>query len=800
MISMLLTCIAIVLGSMAADGPATDPPERAAYKSAAAAAGHDAAAHVRLALWCEAHGQTAERLEHLTQAARFQPTNVLAHGLLGLVRLQGQWVKPEEAKAKVKDDPARRAVIQEYLDRRAATPDTPQDQMKLAAWCEGKRLKEQAIVHYNAVIRLDPARADAWKHLGYRKQRNRWMKPDEVAAEKQDATRQKQADRRWRSKLEKLREDLQSKDAARRTRAEEAMAQVTDSRAVHSIWAVFAIGGTRLQVAAIQMFGQIDGASASNALAAMAIYSPRPEVRGRAIETLMRRDPRDVVGRLIDMVHKPYKYQVRPVQSPGSPGELFVEGERFNLQRFYQNQTFGMLLSTGAGRLFTPDVPFDPFSIQNLAMAMGTWLSNPLTVTSKGLAPSSTDPIAPEDVALAARAIASHPQNVQAILNQLVTNPNNRVVILPPGYTVPTDSSYSIPVHLVPVAGHQNSGPNGITGPPTGAMLAGMEAFARQVQAQKNNPTSPMGLAIQLGKIEANPQHPQDAAALGGMLQAQQMAAQRDLQLAGEIQAIRQANQVLQQQLAMDVRFIEWTNEGINLTNGRVLPVLKAITGLDLGTDREKWTTWWKEQLGYSSRPGRPVAKPTYQDQVTYARGGEVAISPSAEAGATIKEGGTGPAGSVSIRACFAAGTLVRTIEGPRPIQSIEVGDKVLCQDVSTGALEFQPVLATHRDEPASTFRITAGGESIVVTGLHRFWKAGKGWTMARDLKAGDRLRVLDGVVGIGLIEAAGAQPVYNLDVAENGDLFIGTGGLLVHDFGFVPAVPEPFDRLETPR
>ena len=35
-------------------------------------------------------------------------------------------------------------------------------------------------------------------------------------------------------------------------------------------------------------------------------------------------------------------------------------------------------------------------------------------------------------------------------------------------------------------------------------------------------------------------------------------------------------------------------------------------------------------------------------------------------------------------------------------------------------------------------------GESIAATGIHRFWKAGNGWTMARDLKPGDRIRALD--------------------------------------------------------
>ena len=43
--------------------------------------------------------------------------------------------------------------------------------------------------------------------------------------------------------------------------------------------------------------------------------------------------------------------------------ELFVEGERFNIQRFYQNQTIAPALALG--RVYTPDVPFDPFSVRN---------------------------------------------------------------------------------------------------------------------------------------------------------------------------------------------------------------------------------------------------------------------------------------------------------------------------------------------------------------------------------------------------------------------------------------------------
>ena len=40
--------------------------------------------------------------------------------------------------------------------------------------------------------------------------------------------------------------------------------------------------------------------------------------------------------------------------------------------------------------------------------------------------------------------------------------------------------------------------------------------------------------------------------------------------------------------------------------------------------------------------------------------------------------------------------------------------------------------------------RVKMGDESVVATGIHRFWKAGGGWVMARELKPGDPIRTLD--------------------------------------------------------
>ena len=111
---------------------------------------------------------------------------------------------------------------------------------------------------------------------------------------------------------------------------------MTDQRAVPMVCKVFASGGDELQLAAVGMLSQIEGPSASNALATLAIFSESKDVRSRAVAALARRDPRDVVGRLINLIRRPFKYKVREGHGPGTTGELLVEGEAFNLQRLYQ--------------------------------------------------------------------------------------------------------------------------------------------------------------------------------------------------------------------------------------------------------------------------------------------------------------------------------------------------------------------------------------------------------------------------------------------------------------------------------
>ncbi len=131
---------------------------------------------------------------------------------------------------------------------------------------------------------------------------------------------------------------------------------------------------------------------------------------------------------------------------------------------------------------------------------------------------------------------------------------------------------------------------------------------------------------------------------------------------------------------------------------------------------------------------------------------------------------------------------------GPRPIETVRAGDRVLTQDGKTGALSYQPVVAAYHNPPNETLKIDLGDESVVATGIHRFWKAGKGWVMARELKPGDQVRTLTGAVAVAAVTADRVQPVFNLEVAEGASFLVGGLGVLVHDNSAILPTPEPFD------
>ena len=311
MIRAILLCCAMFADGGKTAGPKPTATDRLAYEAAVAKAGKNAAAQIQLALWCEAHGFTAERARHLTLAVSLDPSNTLARGLLGLVAFQGKWTKPNQVEQEIQNDPKFQALIREYLKRRVQTPQNKADaQLRLANWCLEQGLNDEAMAHYYLVTRLDPSRDIAWIRLGYKKHKDRWFKPEDLAAQKLEADRQKRADVHWKSRLEKLRDGLESKIEARRLKSQREVYQVNDPRAVPLIARILGNGGEQSQVVAVELLSQVEGPAASFWLTALAITKPSPAIRDRATKALARRDPRDIIGWLVTFIHKPYQYEL----------------------------------------------------------------------------------------------------------------------------------------------------------------------------------------------------------------------------------------------------------------------------------------------------------------------------------------------------------------------------------------------------------------------------------------------------------------------------------------------------------
>jgi hypothetical protein len=72
-------------------------------------------------------------------------------------------------------------------------------------------------------------------------------------------------------------------------------------------------------------------------------------------------------------------------------------------------------------------------------------------------------------------------------------------------------------------------------------------------------------------------------------------------------------------------------------------------------------------------------------------------------------------------------------------------------------------------------------GELIATRG-HPLWVSGKGWRMARELTAGDRLHTVTGPKEVLQIEPAAKAAAYNLVVDGFNNYFAGESRVLAHD------------------
>lgn len=225
-----------------------------------------------------------------------------------------------------------------------------------------------------------------------------------------------------------------------------------------------------------------------------------------------------------------------------------------------------------------------------------------------------------------------------------------------------------------------------------------------------------------------------------------------------------------------DDQLVRSTNPARLARDSAIVTALTMVTDENLGNDPGPWRDWWNDVQGVAVDRHGTRPKPTI---TRYRRSTNIVVT-----GGHCR--------------CFAAGTLVHTPFGTRPIEALHTGDRVLFTSIDTGALRIEPIVAVYHNLPAKTLQIDLDGETVVSTPIHRFWKAGKGWVMPRDLKPGDTIRTLSSLVTVRAVRPDRVQPVFNLEVAEGRSYFVGAHGSLVHDYTLADAVHHAFDARPT--
>ncbi len=135
---------------------------------------------------------------------------------------------------------------------------------------------------------------------------------------------------------------------------------------------------------------------------------------------------------------------------------------------------------------------------------------------------------------------------------------------------------------------------------------------------------------------------------------------------------------------------------------------------------------------------------------------------------------------------CFVAGTLVETEYGQKPIEEIQAGDKVLSENPETGEIAYKTVEETYINETDELIHVHVNDETISATPNHPFYVDKLGWTLAKNLRAGDILVLSNGefVVVEWIQHEILENPikVYNFEVQDFHTYFVGKSSVLVHN------------------
>ena len=162
---------------------------------------------------------------------------------------------------------------------------------------------------------------------------------------------------------------------------------------------------------------------------------------------------------------------------------------------------------------------------------------------------------------------------------------------------------------------------------------------------------------------------------------------------------------------------------------------------------------------------------------------------------------------------CFTAGTLIHTIHGLKPIETINRGELVWSREEFGNKYDYRPVIATKVTPNAAIYEVkikhdNGFKETINTTAEHPFWIDGEGWRKASILKSGMKLLDKHGNVTATVVSQTALEEtdtVYNFEVQDFSTYHIGEMGIWVHNadccvFDFIKPTQEIMEGTSIPK
>lgn len=136
---------------------------------------------------------------------------------------------------------------------------------------------------------------------------------------------------------------------------------------------------------------------------------------------------------------------------------------------------------------------------------------------------------------------------------------------------------------------------------------------------------------------------------------------------------------------------------------------------------------------------------------------------------------------------CFTKGTSVLTPEGQINIEDLKIGDIVYTRNMNNDCIEIKKVIQLFENRVnCNMVKIYMNDEYIECTSGHEIYVKEKGWTKAWEIEEGDILIDNENQeILVNKIEKEKKQEettVYNFEVEDNHNYFVGNSNILVHN------------------